>query len=178
LGEKVHQGVGVKSTPSPRGKKYTTQKTVLRQTVNRKTEPRSTLFDLSTLHINTGDIVTPGLTCAENVYVQVRCDGDPGVLRDQPGWTSPEIESQIQRLSDEFHDGDHAKSNIGQAVRLWHASGLDEADFADRLREARSITKCRVVHKPADGELGELGLRNKMPYFFTVLRDLLGLQAP
>jgi hypothetical protein len=87
-----------------------------------------------------------------------------------------DIEAQIQRLSDEFHDGDHVKPNIGQAVRLWRASGLDEVAFADRLLEARSITKRRVVNKPADGELGELGLRNKMPYFFTVLRDLLGLQ--
>ena len=211
LGEKVHQGVGVKSTPSPRGKKYTTQKTVLRQTVDRKTEPRSTLFDSSTLHINKGDTVTPGLTRAHDIYVQARRRGalpslaadaappvpppsgfvppttppappprdavrDPGLQHARPRWTSPEIEAQIQRLSDEFHDGDHVKPNVGQAVRLWRASGLDEAAFADRLLEARSITKRRVVHKPADGEPGQLGLRNKMPYFFTVLRDLLGLQ--
>jgi hypothetical protein len=85
------------------------------------------------------------------------------------------ITAQIEQVSDEFHDEDHVRPNIGQAVRLWQASGLDEAVFADRLLEARSITKRRVVHKPASGESGELGLRNKMPYFFTVLRDLLGL---
>jgi len=36
LGEKVHQGVGGKNTPSPRGKNYTTQQTVKQQTVKQQ----------------------------------------------------------------------------------------------------------------------------------------------
>jgi hypothetical protein len=83
--------------------------------------------------------------------------------------------AQIEQLSGELHDEDHLSSNVGQACRLWQASGLDEAVFADRMLEARSITKQRVIHKAASGELGELGLRNKMPYFFSVLRGLLGM---
>ena len=94
----------------------------------------------------------------------------------RPPPAPPQIAAHIEQVSDEFHDEDHVRPNIGQAVRLWQASGLDAAVFADRLLEARTITKRRVVHKPASGELGEFGLRNKMPYFFSVLRDLLGLQ--
>ena len=44
------------------------------------------------------------------------------------------------------------------------------------MGEARAVTKQYNVKKRAPGQAGELGLRNKMPYFFQVLRDLLGMK--
>src|SRR5207247_1148315 len=69
LGEKFPQGLGGKSTPSPRGKNSPTQETVVQETVKRETEAGSTQFDGSTLHINTGVTVTPGLR-GSSIYVQ------------------------------------------------------------------------------------------------------------
>jgi hypothetical protein len=60
LGEKVHQGGGVKTTPSPRGKNYTTQETVLQETVKQEIYPsnirkaKSDEFDFGKLH-STGE---------------------------------------------------------------------------------------------------------------------------
>ena len=45
LGEKVHQGDGGESTPSPWGKNYPTQETVRQETVEQETEINSTSFD-------------------------------------------------------------------------------------------------------------------------------------
>jgi hypothetical protein len=61
-------------------------------------------------------------------------------------------------------------------MRLYRASGLPEESFVARLYEARSITKDRGnISKQANGG-GLPGLRNKMPYYFAVLTDLLGLR--
>ena len=78
--------------------------------------------------------------------------------------------------SSELHDTEHTPSNISQAMHLYKASGLNESAFVARLYEARSITKQRGnISKDAQGN--DLpGLKNKMPYYFAVLRDLLGLQ--
>jgi len=86
------------------------------------------------------------------------------------------IRADIERFSDELHDGEHTAQNIGQAARLFQASGLPEAAFCQLMGEARAITKQYNIKKRAQGEAGEVGLRNKMPYFFKVLRDLLGMK--
>jgi hypothetical protein len=82
----------------------------------------------------------------------------------------------IEQFSGEFHDDDHVKPNISQAATLWKASGLSEDAFCHRLYEAARITKQYDVAKRADGEAGKWGARNKMPYYFVVLRDVLGLR--
>ena len=82
----------------------------------------------------------------------------------------------IERFSGEFHDDDHLKPNISHAARLWKASGLSEDAFCHRLYEAASITKGYDIQKRADGEAGKWGARNKMPYYFVVLRDILGMK--
>jgi hypothetical protein len=86
------------------------------------------------------------------------------------------IQTEVERYSDEFHDSEHLAQNTGQAARLWKASGLSEASFCQLMGEARATTKQYNVKKRAPGQAGELGLRNKMPYFFSVLRDLLGMK--
>jgi hypothetical protein len=51
---------------------------------------------------------------------------------------------------------------------------LTEEGFVDRCYQARSITRDRAhISKYAEGAEA---LRNKMPYWFVVLKDLLGLR--
>ena len=96
--------------------------------------------------------------------------------RGRPPTATPYIEQLLTEFSAELHDEEHTRQNIGQAARLWKASGRSESDFCALLYEARSITKQYTVKKRAQGPGGEYGLRNKMPYFFKVLRDLLGMK--
>jgi hypothetical protein len=47
------------------------------------------------------------------------------------------------------------------------------------MYEARARTKkAPGIEKRADGEAGEWGMRNKMPYYFACLRDVLGMKPP
>jgi hypothetical protein len=80
----------------------------------------------------------------------------------------------ITEFSNEFHDQEHINSNATQAMRLLKASGLSEPDFAQRIYEARSITKDRANIRTS--AKGETAVRNRMPYFWAVLRGLLGMQ--
>ncbi len=93
--------------------------------------------------------------------------------RGRPHALSPYLADLVDRYSNELHDEDHAAQNRGQAARLWKASGWSEAAFSQALVEAKAITLTYDIQKRARVG-GELGLRNKMPYFFTVVRDLLG----
>lgn len=75
-----------------------------------------------------------------------------------------QIEAIITQFTDEFHDSEHLEVNINQAARLWHASGRSKHAFTQLLFDAASTTRKRG------------GVRNRMAYFFRVLRDLLGLE--
>jgi len=96
--------------------------------------------------------------------------------RGRPPKAPPAIEAYVEQFSSEFHDDDHIPSNVGQAARLWKASGTSEDHFVQVMYEARTITKKRgnIEKRAKDG--GEYGVRNRMPYYFSVLRDLLGMK--
>jgi hypothetical protein len=96
--------------------------------------------------------------------------------RGRPPKAPERIAWMIKDFSSEFHDEDVTDSNIGQAARLYKASGLSEQAFCQLMYEAKSVTKQYKIDKPARGEAGNFGLKNKMPYFFKVLRDLLGMK--
>jgi hypothetical protein len=97
--------------------------------------------------------------------------------RGRPPKAPPQIEWLITEISGEFHDNEASfRSNVSRAARLWKDSGRSESDFAQLVGEARSITKTYDIQKRASGDAGEWGARNKVPYFFSVLTDLLGLK--
>ena len=79
----------------------------------------------------------------------------------------------IQEIATEFGDTRHLRSNLTHALRLLRASGLPESVFVVRLYDARAITKDRRVSTLAAGA-GQSVL-NPMAYFWTVVRDQLGL---
>ena len=97
------------------------------------------------------------------------------LARGRPPKVAPYVAQLLTDWSSELHDAEHTPSNISQAMRLYTASGLSEESFVARLYEARAITKQRGnISKDAHGD-SLPGLKNKMPYYFAVLRDLLGL---
>lgn len=55
-----------------------------------------------------------------------------------------------------------------QALNLWQSSGLSEQEFVDLMQEARKLTR-KYQNRPT-----WVAMNNKMAYYFTTLRDLIG----
>lgn len=89
---------------------------------------------------------------------------------------SNHIDQLIRDISLEFHDSEHLASNRTQARNLWRASGLEVEDFVELLYIVRGITRERgnIEKLAATGTGSKLpSTRNKMPYYFAVLRNEL-----
>jgi len=95
--------------------------------------------------------------------------------RGRPPKATPFIEALITQFSAEFHDEEHTTSNVTRTMRLLKASGLPEPDFGTYLYQARGMAKSRGnIEKVA---AGHAPLKNRMPYFFSVVEDLLGMRG-
>lgn len=84
------------------------------------------------------------------------------------------IKHVVTDFSAELHDDEHTRANLSRATRLWQHSGLEEPVFVQEvLYKARAIARKQsgVKKRNAAG-----GLVNRMPYFFAVVEDLLGLR--
>ncbi len=81
---------------------------------------------------------------------------------------NPYIAAIICDHSIELGDAAHRAANVTQALRLYAASGYDEAAFVARLHTARA----RVRAYQGKQGIGSIG--NKMGYYFAVLADLCG----
>jgi hypothetical protein len=89
---------------------------------------------------------------------------------------TPHIEQVVTDWSSDFHDDEHTRSNLTRAMRLFKASGLSEEAFVGKLYEARSIVKMRGnITKTAENLAP---LKNRAPYWFAVVEDLLGMREP
>ena len=102
-------------------------------------------------------------------------DDDPGPVRHRRGRLPKAdiIRNVMEDVSLKLHD-DFPASSLTRAIRLWQASGLEEPAFAEVLYRARSITRQQagVKKRAQNGH----GVRNRAPYFFAVVEDLLGLR--
>ena len=78
----------------------------------------------------------------------------------------------IEEISKQLHDSEHVAPNISRARHLQASSGLSEQAFVVAIYEARAITLERgdIQKRSTNGH------RNKAPYFFAVLEDVLGLK--
>ena len=87
------------------------------------------------------------------------------------------VSQQAGDLSFLFHDQDHQRSNRTRALRLWAESDLDEQTFADMMQEARliAIKRGNIEKDATDGSGAFDGTKNRMPYFFAVLEDLIDM---
>lgn len=106
----------------------------------------------------------------------------PGQVPPAPGAASrpriysASIDGLVRDITVEFHDRAHMTSNCTQARTLWQASGLEQEDFVELLYMARTIVRQRGnIQKSAtdDASGGFVGLKNKMPYFFAIVRNEL-----
>ena len=94
-----------------------------------------------------------------------------------PDW----LPGYIVDFSREFHDEGATASNITRAAHLFDRAGVDADAFIEQVYAARRITQGRAnIQKRS--EVGKNpawpdGFPNRMPYFFSVLEDRLGLKA-
>ncbi len=73
------------------------------------------------------------------------------------------IKAAVQEISTEFGEQRSVRSNITHAARVWKESKKGESSFTSALYEAKSITKQQG------------SVKKKMPYFFSVLEDITGV---
>jgi len=91
-----------------------------------------------------------------------------------PGYLAAVVEDITHRLND---DPGNLRSNTTRATRLWKASGLPEDRFVtDVLYQARSLAQQQgnVTKRAGAGVAGPI---NRVPYFFAIVEDLLGLKG-
>ena len=91
--------------------------------------------------------------------------------------TFSQTSHNIERIAIDFsrqimHDEEHINSNTTQMHNIWHQSGLSEEEFIDVVYQARKIVLNRSsqINKLANPQFG---LKNRAPYFFTVLKNLV-----
>lgn len=86
-------------------------------------------------------------------------------VRDRFGRVKPtaQVAVAVTEIAQEFGDLRHLGANCTQAMHLWESSGCSESALVSALYEARAITK----QQPR--------VSNRMSYFWTVVRDLVGL---
>ncbi len=94
-----------------------------------------------------------------------------------PDW----LPGYIVDFSREFHDECAIPSNITRAAHLFERAGRDADAFIEQVYAARRITQGRANIRKRAG-VGKNpawpdGFPNRMPYFFSVLEERLGLKA-
>jgi hypothetical protein len=106
-----------------------------------------------------------------------------GVRADASACNDPAREA-LHRFAEvaarEFNDAAPFGATLSRLINLHRRSGLSTAEFADRFDAARQRTKERTgaIRLPAaKGTDGSFAGKNKMPYFFALLEDLLGLRS-
>ena len=110
---------------------------------------------------------------------------DPGPRRPRRPRSAEELEEREQVvafLSDfarEFNDQAQLASSVTRAVNLFKQADLPREQWGDYLYQARAITQERTGSiRTTVGEGGNgFSRKNKAPYFFEVLLDLLHLRA-
>jgi len=86
-----------------------------------------------------------------------------------------ELARAIADYSDQFGDRRHLAGNRTRALRLWQESGLAEGEFLRAVYTAGARTATRADRVRGSSSTGEPdGPKNLMPYFFGVLKGVVG----
>ncbi len=89
------------------------------------------------------------------------------------------VQAYIEDFARELGDEAKLKSSVTRALNLKRQAGLDLGTFIGVLEEARAITKERtasITKMRSSGGGGGFIVKNKMPYYFAVIAELLGLK--
>jgi hypothetical protein len=87
------------------------------------------------------------------------------------------IRPYLEQYAEEFGDEAPLSSTVTQAVHLYEESGLTIDGFIQQLQQAHreTLRRSSSIHKRrTNGQPGPA--KNKMPFYFAVLRDYLGLK--
>jgi hypothetical protein len=101
--------------------------------------------------------------------------------RDRPPGTSEERDRLRAYLTDfmlELHDEASLPASITRAVNLFKQANIPPERWDDFLYQARTITQehSGSIKKGRSQHDGSLAVKNKAPYFFAVLQQLVGLR--
>lgn len=125
-------------------------------------------------HSSKFDVFEKSSNVAQEDKEAQRLDAEPAIGLDRKaGQDGQEIAKVVQKLTTfELFDVMHLRSNETQALNLWKKSKLSEEEFLKLLAEARRITleAADRIHKRGNNNFG---LKNRAPYFFRVLRNLV-----
>jgi hypothetical protein len=119
----------------------------------------------------TASIPTPSQPAQEQPHAQPQAEAEAGVRA-----RSQYLANLSQDFSRELGDLAHGRSNVTQIHNLWRESGLSEKEFADLLYQSRDLTRRYAVLRPGETPPPAGKPRNRMAYFFTVVRNMLGLR--
>ena len=88
------------------------------------------------------------------------------------------VTAYLQDYAAEFRDQAALTSSISRAVNLFKAAHIPPERWDDYLNQAKQITRehTRNITKTIDDPSRVVAANNKMPYFFAVLEDLVGLK--
>ena len=139
------------------GEKVPSQETVLQETESQET-------DLSKFEGSPDRI-------REDIETHFQDTAQPDEKDEEP--YSDNVVRTITDLSlHVLHDQEHLKSNITQAHNIWAQSELEEESFIEALYEAKQIVLkwSGNIRKLANEKEG---IKNRAPYFFRVLRNLV-----
>lgn len=189
LGEKVYQGVGVKTTPSPRGKNYAIQHTVKQQTEHSNSNDRNLDEAGGREDIEPGPTVLQPQHTDSPVKREQAWDELPeedaatvpqhpasreatavgSLLKPPPQRrTTPDedrlaIGGDLAQIAAKLGDNAPPRASLTRALRLYHDADISQVSFRQLLFEALATTQAARPH-------------NRMAYFFRVLEDRLGLR--
>ena len=85
----------------------------------------------------------------------------------------------VEDIARELHDEATLSSSIGRALNLYGAARLPPDEFVAAMMAARATAQRRTasIRKQRTGGEGTLAGKNKMPYFFAVLEELVGVDT-
>ncbi len=193
LAEKVHQGGGVESTPSPRGRNYATQERVEQETAEqdfyisniRKGQPGRGDQEASVASRNGAPPAGAARGTEAEAVGDVIARSFARAPRSRP---RPETETdeyqRIQALiadrAREFIDTAPLKSSTTRAWNLYHRAGVSIGVFESKIFQAKALTLESTARITKTAEVPGLGGRrkSKMAYFFATLEDQLNLLTP
>jgi hypothetical protein len=84
---------------------------------------------------------------------------------------NPYLSALTRDFSRELGDTAHLKSNLSQTKNLWTQSGKSVAEFAKLMYLSRELTRRYATFRPGEIAPKEGQPRNRMAYFFAVLRE-------
>lgn len=180
--QKLRQGGGEQIAPGPRGRNFATQETILQETTihnsndSKGTQAEEIVKGLATPapkelaeFVGNDDVVQPTRAAKTHAPRTGSQRTTSALIRMA---VTTHLDTVVRATSEDFHDEAHIPSNIVQARNLLATSQMEEQAFVDLVYQARTITKQQGNIRKLAGNQSQ---RNRIPYFFAVLRDLLAI---